>query len=141
MKRLALALLLALPAQAEIYKHVDSEGRVTYSNIPSKGAKKLDLGDVPGAIPAPRNGVVRSGGGSSGNATPSSFPRVDVATQRSRDQTKLQILRDELGSEQKLLDSARQKLTAAPADARQRDNVTMHEKNIEALQKEIARVQ
>ena len=37
------ALILPQLAHAEIYKTVDSEGRVTYSNVKIKGAKKLDL--------------------------------------------------------------------------------------------------
>lgn len=139
MKPYLLLTLLALPALADIYKHVDAQGNVTFSNIPMKGAQKLDLGPMPQTIAGPRakSGAPRA----SANPSPADFPRVDSATQRSRDQTKLQILQDELGNEQKLLDTARQRYAASPADARQRDNVTMHEKNIEALRKEIARVQ
>ncbi|GAB3260504.1 DUF4124 domain-containing protein [Chitinimonas naiadis] len=141
MKRYLLLGLLALPALADIYKHVDSEGRVTFSNIPIKGAQKLDLGPIPLTVPGPRAKTGAGAPRASANPTPASFPRVDSATQKSRDQTKLQILQDELGSEQKLLDAARQRYTASPADVKQRDNVTMHEKNIETLRKEIARVQ
>ena len=133
--------LLALPAVADIYKHVDAEGRVTFSNIPIKGAQKLDLGPIPLTVPGPRAKAGTGAPRASANPTPASFPRVDSATQKSRDQTKLQILQDELGSEQKLLDAARQRYAASPADVKQRDNVTMHEKNIETLRKEIARVQ
>ncbi|HEY9101479.1 DUF4124 domain-containing protein [Chitinimonas sp.] len=139
MKPYLLLALLAVPALADIYKQVDAEGRVTFSNIPMKGAQKLDLGPIPLTVPGPR---AKAGGPrASANPSPVDFPKVDSATQKSRDQTKLQILQDELGNEQKLLDTARQRYAASPADARQRDNVTMHEKNIEALRKEIARVQ
>lgn len=31
------------PAQAGIYKHIDAQGNVTYSNVPSSSAKKIDL--------------------------------------------------------------------------------------------------
>ena len=34
---------MAATAFAEIYKHVDKEGRITYSNTPTKGARKLYL--------------------------------------------------------------------------------------------------
>ena len=37
------ALMLPLLAHAEIYKIVDANGNVTYSNVKIKGAKKLDL--------------------------------------------------------------------------------------------------
>ncbi|MBL8499621.1 MAG: DUF4124 domain-containing protein, partial [Nitrosomonas sp.] len=29
--------------QAGVYKHVDERGNVTYSNVPSSNAKKIDL--------------------------------------------------------------------------------------------------
>jgi pyridoxine/pyridoxamine 5'-phosphate oxidase len=38
-----LAFTVSTSALAEIYKHVDAEGRVTYSNITSKGATRLEL--------------------------------------------------------------------------------------------------
>ncbi|QDQ27123.1 DUF4124 domain-containing protein [Chitinimonas arctica] len=137
-----LLILFALPVTADIYKHVDEEGRITYSNIPSKGAKKLDMGPIPLSVPGTRVYSGGHGGGkSSSQPTPASFPRVDTATQRNRDQTKLQILNDELGNEQKLLEESRKRLAAAPTDAKQRDNALMHEKNIETLRKEISRVQ
>lgn len=141
MTRYLLLLCLAWPAWADIYKHVDGEGRITYSNIPIKGAHKLDLGPIPLTVPAPRGRAANGTKLASTTPSPANFPRVDAATQSRRDQTKLQILQDELGSEQKLLDTARQKLASAPSDAKLRDNTLMHEKNIETLRKEIARVQ
>jgi len=46
-------LMLAVPAQAEIYKYVDEKGRVTYSNKPSKGAHKVDLPPL-STVPPPK---------------------------------------------------------------------------------------
>jgi hypothetical protein len=37
-----LAILASPSAFAEIYKHVDADGRVTYSNIKSKGSTRLE---------------------------------------------------------------------------------------------------
>ena len=56
---------IAPHASAEIYKYVDEHGRITYTNVPKKGAKKLD---------------VEAGGGtkaraSVGNAGPATFPK------------------------------------------------------------------
>ena len=34
--------LISVSAHAEIYKYVDEDGRITYSNVSRKGAKKLD---------------------------------------------------------------------------------------------------
>ena len=47
------ALAIALPAQAEIYKYVDENGHVTYSNKPMKGGKKIELPEI-STMPAPK---------------------------------------------------------------------------------------
>lgn len=47
------ALAFVLPAQAEMYKHVDERGRVTYSNKPIKGGQKVDLPEI-STMPAPK---------------------------------------------------------------------------------------
>lgn len=47
MKKKIAALLIVLffssPLSASVYKHVDANGNVTYSNIPSDNAKQIDL--------------------------------------------------------------------------------------------------
>ncbi|WP_035383237.1 DUF4124 domain-containing protein [Ferriphaselus sp. R-1] len=120
---LSLGLLLSLPAMADIYKSVDAEGRVTYSSAPVKGAKRLNLG-----------GVQRTTG-SARPAAPSDFPKIDGQTQRGRDDTRRKILEQERLAELGLLNEARAKLPASPGG---RADVTLHEKNIEALDKELA---
>lgn len=55
---LACSLVCALPglastAWAEMYKHVDEKGRVTYSNKPIKGGQKVDLPEI-STMPAPK---------------------------------------------------------------------------------------
>lgn len=137
-------------AQAEIYKNVDADGHVTYSSTPAKGSSKLNLERLPVmSVPArARN-----------NATPSDFPRIDSGTQRSRDNTRRKILGDELTTEEKLLAEARLNLKHGmenPEVYRDQDGnilrdaarheekinvlhrqVTLHEKNIEALKTEL----
>lgn len=136
-------------AQAEIYKNVDADGHVTYSSTPAKGARKLNLERLPGTTPVrARN-----------NATPSDFPRIDSGTQRSRDNMRRKILGDELATEEKLLAEARLNLKYGmdnPEVYRDQDGntlrnvpqyeekinvlqrqVTLHEKNIEALKTEL----
>jgi hypothetical protein len=133
-------MLLAASAQADIYKYVDKEGRITYSNVPIKGAQKLDLGPLP-VIPAPRTRVgSRPASAAPNMPSPVDFPRVDASTQSQRDQTRLQLLLGELASEEKLLADARQKLAASPADPRLRDSVKFHELNIQMLNKEMSRL-
>ena len=142
MKLLPFAFTLAFaafPAAAEIYKFVDENGRVTYTNIPKKGATKLDVG---GGSPASKT-----------NKGPSNFPKVDSQTQQKRDDMRREILEGELESEQKALSDAQKALkegeTARHPDEannpqkylerikRLRDNVAAHERNIAAIKKEM----
>ena len=113
-------------AQAEIYKYVDSEGHVTYSSTPIKGAKKLNL-NSPGTASFARI--------PSGSTThPSDFPRVDDKTQKSRDDTRRKILEDELAAENKLLAEARENLK----DRESRRNMPEYDEKIQALRKQVA---
>lgn len=138
---LPLVLAASLPAQGEIYKFVDENGRVTYTNIPRKGAIKLDIGTAK----PPRSRV---------NAGPGNFPKVDNQTQKKRDDLRRQILEDELANEQRALAEARKALqegeaTRLPEEAanpqkyqerirRLKETVALHERNIAALRKELA---
>jgi hypothetical protein len=88
--------------------------------------------------------------------TPAGFPRVDPETQKGRDGVRRKVLTDELATEEKLLaetrvsyaDGAPTPLPEERADAekyrarisRLRQSMTVHEKNIEALKKELAAV-
>jgi hypothetical protein len=88
--------------------------------------------------------------------TPAGFPRVDPETQKGRDSLRRKVLSDELAAEEKLLaearvayaDGAPAPLPEERADAekyrarigRLRQSVTVHERNIEALKKELAAV-
>ncbi len=150
-----LAAVAAGPVLAEIYKHVDEQGRVTYSNVPMKGAKKLDLeplSSVPLARPQSGSGLRPSGGSSSG---PEDFPKVDVDTQKKRDLTRKGVLEDELRNEEKAVAEARKALEDGSATlksgetsrssagyltrvAKLKDAVTVREGNVQALRKELA---
>jgi formate dehydrogenase assembly factor FdhD len=140
---ICIGLLLSQAAVADIYKLVDENGRVTYSNVPIKGAKKLNLDPISTVSPPKPKAVT----------TPQGFPRVDNETQKKRDDTRRTILEQELAAEQKLLDEARKNLAEGEAtrlggernyqkylDRVQglKDSVTLHEKNIEALNKELS---
>jgi hypothetical protein len=87
-------------------------------------------------------------------SAPQGFPKVDATTQKSRDAIRRKVLTDELDAEQKLLAEARAAYAnGAPAPtkdeqdvpqryaervARLRQAVALHEKNIDALKKELA---
>ncbi len=151
-----LALLLVWPVMvtAEIYKSVDADGHVTYSSAPIKGGKRIFLDPV-STYPAPSERSRRS-------EESNNFPRVDGVTQRSRDDTRRQILQEELSTEENLLEEARRNLKdgeAAPEVYKGKDGKTyrniakyqekikalndqiaMHQRNVEALNTELSRL-
>jgi predicted transcriptional regulator len=143
--RAVLAVILMLVGAhvgADIYKKVDEEGRVTYSNVPSKGAQKLNLEPI-NTVPSSKPNA----------QPPGNFPKVDADTQKGRDSKRRQVLEDELAQEMKQLDEAKKALAEAEAtrlgDERNyqkfldrvqpfKDAVADHKKNIDALKEEIA---
>lgn len=135
---LACAALAASSAYADIFKCVDDEGHVTYSNILSKGCRKLNLDPIT-TVPTPK---------AAKTPTPANFPKVDGDTQKSRDEDRRRILETELAAEQRNLEQARKDLADQEADDRNgrsaerlqpyRERVAGHERNIEAIRKELA---
>jgi hypothetical protein len=135
-----LALLLAAlggagAAQADIFKCTGGDGHVTYTNQKTDKSCLTLSRDLPVSSVSGRSGEARS-------PTPASFPRVDNGTQRKRDGNRRRILEEELGREEKLLAEARSALAvAAPKPGARleplQDNIALHERNLEALRKEI----
>ena len=121
-------------AQADIYKRVDADGHVTYSSRPLKGGKKLHLAPLPTVPPHVAN-----------KDSATDFPRVDSATQKGRDNTRKQILQDELATEEKALAEARINLqtgaenpeTYTDKDGKVYRNVSKQEDKINALQEQV----
>ena len=105
-----LACILPSLVQAEIYKHVDSEGRVTYSNVKIKGAKKLDLEPADTNFGGDNSATIRSEKRvpQAKTATPGNFPKVDSGTQTQRDSKRKDILLSELEAEKQALALAKQ---------------------------------
>lgn len=154
----ALLGLVAHSVQADVmYQCVDESGHKSFSNIKSsvKGARctAMDLGE-PVAVPVPKVPAAKT-------PTPAGFPKVDDNAQKARDSDRRRILEDELSAEQKNLEEAKKALaeqesTVLPGERIQggaiaggkvqervqpfKDKVALHERNIEAIQKEIARL-
>lgn len=162
MKRCLLLALLVLPLSAAadtLYKCTDENGVVLYTNQKSaaKNCTVLSREQPISTFSTPKAKA----------PTPSDFPRVNADQQRSRDNDRRAILGQELINEQKLLDEAKKALAdqqaiiepsernvgraaggavvhgvnEAKVDARLqpfRDSVQLHERNIDALNKEIA---
>ncbi|HEV8645914.1 MAG TPA: DUF4124 domain-containing protein [Burkholderiales bacterium] len=140
----------AIPARAETCKYVDEEGRVIYSNTPNNPPKDAKMvkcfSDPAPTTPAPQVSKPQSG-------AREGFPKVDGQTQKKRDDERRRILEKELADEQQRLEAARQKLAEQEAirtgDERNyqrfldriqpfRDAVANHERNIEAISREIS---
>ncbi|MBS0372077.1 MAG: DUF4124 domain-containing protein [Proteobacteria bacterium] len=145
---LVLAALLCSPlVRADIFKCVDEAGHVTYTNSKTSArgcsvlARDQAVSSVPsgGGRPAAQSASV--GSASSGSA---GFPRVDAGTQKARDTDRRRILEEELGAEQSALDVASRQLaeqdSARRGGDRQplKDKIQLHERNIEALKREIS---
>lgn len=143
---IAFCALVASSAHADIYKCVDADKHVTYSNVSSQNCKKLNLEPVNSTPAQPA---------AAKTPTPASFPRVDADAQRSRDTDRRRILETELAAEQRNLEQAKKELAEQEAvrsgDERNyqrvldrlqpfKDRIALHERNIEAINKEIGRL-
>jgi hypothetical protein len=143
------------PAYAQVYKCVDGDGRVTYTNAKAAGANCGPLrGDLPvSSIPSGDVPASRSSGGQSVKGDSASFPKVSEDAQKARDEDRRKILADELAKEEAAMAAAKTALAEQEAvrlgnernyqkvlDRLQpfKDKVELHERNIEALKKEIA---
>jgi hypothetical protein len=151
--------LAAASARAETCKYEDPEGRVVYSNVPMKGAKKVMCFEPLDPVPPPKQKQKAPG--------PADFPKVDRNQQKLRDESRRNILQDELMAEEARLADARKaleegkqtpematrqvtgpdgKLTTQTfrnlpkyeAKVKALENeVQLHERNVEALKKEL----
>jgi hypothetical protein len=138
-------------ARAEIYKYVDENGQVTFTDVARKGVRPNQVYNLP-------RGPAHMGAGGNSNAKksmsfrPADFPRIDPATQRKRDDLRRQVLQEELANERQNLDEAKRQLALGtrtmpgerPSDGsyisrtrKLQDAVEQHESNINAIQKEL----
>lgn len=154
-----LCALATASVEADVmYQCVDDSGHKTFSNIkaPTKGAKctPMDLGPAV-TVPASKSSSAAR------TPTPSSFPKVDDDSQKARDTDRRRILEGELSAEQKNLEQAKKDLAEqegkvlpeeriagggiAGGKVQERvqpfkDKVALHERNIEAIQKELSKL-
>jgi len=167
MRTFPLVLLFALSplAHADVFKCIDGDGRITYTNTPtsSRGCTLLSSDQPVSSVPAPARAPAAAP-----QAAPA-FPKVEPDTQRARDSTRRQVLEKELADEETALAEARQALSdeekrdapedrnirrtqdgrsyssinAAKTEMRLqpfRDKVELHQRNVEALRREIGSV-
>lgn len=154
MTRLPLAFLfatLALPVAAQtIYKCTDASGSTLISNTKvDKNCKAVVTGPE-SSMPAPKPRSAASGAGA--NPSPSGFPRVQEDTQKARDTDRRRILEQEMAGEQRNLEQAKKDLAEQESirngDEKNyqrvvdrlvpyKERVAQHERNIQAVQKEL----
>jgi hypothetical protein len=135
-------LVMAMPVAAEsIYRCVDAGGSTVIAN------SKIDKSCKPVALPPDSSLPAPKGrpAGATATPTPAGFPRVGEDTQKARDGDRKRILEQELSVEQRSLELARRDLAEQEAarvgDERllpYRDRIAQHERNLEAIQKELA---
>ncbi len=146
--------LLTTMAQAAtgIYKLVDENGHVTYTNAPTKGGQKLQIDPV-----GPK-GVAKAM--TKAPLAVRNFPKVSDDQQKKRDISRRQILENELAAETKLLAEMQQVLNETTKNLKLvathharllldthvsedenikklRNQIALHEKNITALRTEL----
>ncbi len=144
-----LCLILAAPVQAEIYKYVDENGQVTFTDVYKKGATRIELPGAPAPLPSAGKAPRRA----SYNPSPADFPRIDAGTQKRRDDVRRQVLQDEIAGERRNADEARRQLALGErlqpgeraTDAsylnrvnKLRASVQQHEQNVTSIQRELA---
>jgi hypothetical protein len=149
---------MAPPVQADVmYQCVDESGHKSFSNIKSSVKGCQMHGDGSGFEPV----AFRRQGAGAKTPTPAAFPRLDDSAQKSRDTDRRRILEGELAAEQKNWKRRRrilaeQEAVVLPEERMQvapsaggkvlervqpyKDKVALHERNIEAIQKEIAKL-
>ncbi|HQR03865.1 MAG: DUF4124 domain-containing protein [Proteobacteria bacterium] len=132
---------LAATAQAStLYKCTDRAGHTTYTTSHSQGTCVVLSRDQPAVTtPAPGARPARAA-----TPSPAGFPRVSEDTQKSRDTDRRRILEQELASETRGLEESRsalaeQEAQRVPASRLQsyRDQISLHERNLTALRREI----
>lgn len=158
---LSFASSLPLLSMADIYKHVDESGHVTYSNVKIKGSKKIDLGSKSTSF-----GTNQDSASKTKSSTPTQFPSVDNDTQKQRDQARKEILLSELAAERAALVAANKAYAEGEANPeistirnangttrtfrnvpkfqekmkQLKMNVDVHQRNIILLEQEISRI-
>lgn len=140
-------------AQNEVYVCTNEQGLKEYKNTGiTKGCKRVDLQGVT-MIPSPyKKAVAQTASAKPSVATPPEFPRVDSTTQKARDNDRLQILTEEMKTEEKKLAELKKEYNNGEPErqgnernyakyqervAGMKEDLNRTEKNIEALKREI----
>jgi len=143
--RLLFILMMPLAANAStLYRCTDDVGRATYTNYKANNRKcqVLSRNDIPTTQASSAESKPAA------KTSPTDFPRVSLDTQKNRDGDRRYILEQELSTESKHLEEARKALAeklampvagAPPAQLQPlRDRIALHERNLDALRREMS---
>jgi len=151
------ATLPAAHAEGDVYVCMNSDGTREYKNTgETRGCKRVDLQSI-SMIPSPYRkplaqtaSLARPAGGSA--ASPGDFPKIDSGTQKARDNDRMQILAEEMKTEERKLAALKQEYNNGEPERRgdernyakyqervasMKEDVARTEKNIEALKREM----
>ncbi|HEV7619550.1 MAG TPA: DUF4124 domain-containing protein [Burkholderiaceae bacterium] len=139
-------------AQGDVFLCVNDNGLKEYKNTgETKGCKRVDLQGVT-MIPSPYKRPLVQTAAARASASPSDFPRIDSSTQKARDNDRMQILLDEMKTEEKKLAELKKEFNNGEPErqgnernyvkyqervASMKEDINRTEKNIEALKREI----
>jgi hypothetical protein len=146
-------------AIAQVYKCETESGAVLYQNMPGRACKVMDLPSQ-NTIPAPRLPVSKATGGGAASmpvqaSSPSGFPKVDGATQKSRDSDRKRIIEDEWKKEKNKLSDLERDFNGGQPERRSdernfakyeervgkmRDEIVRTKSNVESLERELKSV-
>lgn len=139
--------LLVIPIAATastLYRCTDEFGHATYTNYKAENRKCTVLSREE----TPSRASPKASSNKIAKASPADFPKVASETQKSRDGDRRYILEQELAAEQKHLEEARKSLanqiglssTGGGFERAQpvRDRIALHERNLDALRREMA---
>ena len=135
--------------EGSTYRCATASGAAAYFNVPESN------GERPARRPAPiaNTTSVAPSAAPSAAPPPPGLPRVDAATQKGRDELRRKVLQEELATEERLLVESRAAYAngapaASPEEQREpqryaeriaklRQSVQLHERNVEALRREL----
>lgn len=126
-------------AGSTIYKHVDKDGNITFTNRPIPNAEKISIASYS-----------RNSGSQFKSQSTSNLPRIKDSTQNDRDTMRRKILEKELVTEEKLFADTQNSLDQISVGAdtgyyaekvvQLKNKLFLHQRNISALKKELGRL-
>ena len=137
-------------AQSAIYKCVDPQGRVEFTDTVKPGCKSLDLpssyaAPARRAGAAPRQGSASVPAASSATSTatsPANFPRVDTSVQKARDDDRRGILNEELRAEEKKLADLKTTFNGGEPERQGNEkNYAKYQERVASMKEDIARAE